>query len=192
VTCDVADEHQLRAAVDATVSRFGGVDILINNAGKHLMKYNQPFGSLGMQELRTLFDVNVFGVVAGTLACEPSMTARGGGVVLNIASIAAHMSSTPYGVSKLTVRGLTIALARELSSKNIRVNAISPGLMATENALGDVPQDIYDQYVEKNQLVHRRGDMSDIVSAMLFLCSDEGSFITGETLSVSGGFPLYI
>jgi NAD(P)-dependent dehydrogenase (short-subunit alcohol dehydrogenase family) len=113
-------------------------------------------------------------------------------VVLNIASIAAHMTSTPYGVSKLTVRGLTIALAGELSSKNIRVNAISPGLMATENAVRDVPEEIFDQFIKQNQLVHRRGEMRDIVSAMLFLCSDEGSFITGETLSVSGGYPLHL
>jgi NAD(P)-dependent dehydrogenase (short-subunit alcohol dehydrogenase family) len=192
VTCDVADEQQVRDAVAEAIERLGGVDVLINNAGKHLMKYNQAFGVLGMEELRALFDVNVMAVVSCTLACEASMAARGGGVVLNIASIAGHMTSTPYGVSKLTVRGLTIALASELSPKNIRVNAISPGLMATENAVSDVPAEFFEQFVQRNQLVHRRGEMRDIVSAMLFLCSDEASFITGETLSVSGGFPLYL
>jgi NAD(P)-dependent dehydrogenase (short-subunit alcohol dehydrogenase family) len=64
--------------------------------------------------------------------------------------------------------------------------------MATENAVSDVPAEFFEQFVQRNQLVHRRGEMRDIVSAMLFLCSDEASFITGETLSVSGGFPLYL
>jgi 3-oxoacyl-[acyl-carrier protein] reductase len=191
-TCDVADERQVQAAVDVGVERFGGIDVLINNAGKHLMKYNQPFGMLGMDEVRVLFDVNVIGVIACTLACQPSMAERGGGSVLNISSIAGHMTATPYGVSKLAVKGLTIALAREMSGSNIRVNAIAPGLMATENAVGDVPDEIFDQFVNQNQLVHRRGEVSDIVSAMLYLCSDDASFITGETLSVSGGFPLQL
>ena len=191
-TCDVADEHQVQAAVDAGVERFGGIDVLINNAGKQLMKYNQPFALLGMDEVRVLFDVNVIGVIACTLACQPSMAERGGGSVLNISSIAGHMSATPYGVSKLAVKGLTIALARELSGSNIRVNAIAPGLMATENAVGELPDELFDQFINQNQLVHRRGEMRDIVNAMLYLCSEEASFITGETLSVSGGFPLQL
>jgi 3-oxoacyl-[acyl-carrier protein] reductase len=192
VPCDVADEEQIQAAVDAAIARFGGIDVLINNAGKHLTKYNQPFGTLGMEEVRVLFDVNVMGVVAGTLACQPSMAERGGGSVLNISSIAGHMAATPYGVSKLAVKGLTIALARELSGSNIRVNAIAPGLIATENAVDDLPDELFDQFINHNQLVHRRGEMRDIVSAMLYLCSDDASFITGETLSVSGGFPLQL
>jgi NAD(P)-dependent dehydrogenase (short-subunit alcohol dehydrogenase family) len=191
-TCDVADEDQIQAAVDAGIARFGGIDVLINNAGKHLTKYNQPFGQLGMDEVRVLFDVNVMGVIAGTLACQPSMAARGGGSVINISSIAGHMAATPYGVSKLAVKGLTIALAREMSSSNIRVNAIAPGLIATENAVGDLPDELFDQFINQNQLVHRRGEMRDIVHAMLYLCSEEASFITGETLSVSGGFPLQL
>jgi len=192
VTCDVADELQIQAAVDAGIARFGGIDILINNAGKHLTKYNQPFGQLGMDEVRVLFDVNVMGVIAGTLACQPSMAERGGGSVINISSIAGHMAATPYGVSKLAVKGLTIALAREMSGSNIRVNAIAPGLIATENAVGDLPDELFDQFINHNQLVHRRGEMRDIVNAMLYLCSEEASFITGETLSVSGGFPLQL
>jgi len=140
-----------------------------------------------MDEVRLLFDVNVMGVIAGTLACQPSMAARGGGSVINISSIAGHMASTPYGVSKLAVKGLTIALARELSGSNIRVNAIAPGLIATENAVDDLPDELFDQFINQNQLVHRRGEMRDIVNAMLYLCSDEASFITGTTLMVDGG-----
>ena len=163
---------------------------MINNAGLHLTKYNQPFGVLSRKEIRSLFDVNVMGVINVTLACWDSMRERGGGVVLNISSMAGYMSATPYAVSKLTVRGLTVAFATELAPDRIRVNAIAPGLMNTENALADLPEPLIDEFTQRLQLVHRLGTMDDIVSAMLFLCSDEASFITGETVKVSGGYPL--
>ncbi|WP_102145734.1 SDR family NAD(P)-dependent oxidoreductase [Mycobacterium hubeiense] len=190
VRCDVADEDQVTAAAAATVDRFGGIDILINNAGLHLTKYNQPFGVLSRSEIRSLFDVNVMGVINTTLACRDAMRDRGGGVVLNISSMAGYMSATPYAVSKLTVRGLTVAFATELAPDRIRVNAIAPGLMNTENALADLPRPMIDEFVYERQLINRLGTMDDVVSAMLFLCSDEASFITGETLKVSGGYPL--
>ena len=190
VDCDVADAEQVDATIATTIDRFGGIDIAINNAGLHLMKYNQPFRALSRNEIRGLFDVNVMGVINVTLACRESMADRGGGVVLNISSMAGYMSATPYAVSKLTVRGLTVAFATELAPDRIRVNAIAPGLMNTENALADLPTPLIDQFVHKLQLVHRLGTMDDIVSAMLFLCSDEASFITGETIKVSGGYPL--
>jgi NAD(P)-dependent dehydrogenase (short-subunit alcohol dehydrogenase family) len=99
------------------------------------------------------------------------------------------MHVSPYAVSKLAVRGLTVALATELAPEAIRVNAISPGLMATENAMEDLPQEMIDDFVQNRQLVHRLGVMDDIVKTMLFLCSDDASFITGETIKVSGGYP---
>jgi 3-oxoacyl-[acyl-carrier protein] reductase len=178
VVCDVADEQQVEAAVEATIDRFNGIDILINNAGKHLMKYNQPFSVLERDELRALFDVNVVGVVNCSVAARPSM--------------ASYLSATPYAVSKLAVRGLTIAFATEFASDQIRVNAIAPGLMATENAIADLPQQIVDDIVDDKQLIHRLGEMDDIVRAMLYLCSDESSFVTGETLKVTGGLPLFV
>jgi 3-oxoacyl-[acyl-carrier protein] reductase len=87
---------------------------------------------------------------------------RGGGVMLNISSMAGYMSATPYAV------------------------AVAPGLMNTENALADLPRPMIDEFVHRLQLVHRLGTMDDVVSAMLFLCSEEASFITGETVKVSG------
>jgi len=190
VSCDVADEHQVDSAVAVTIERFGGIDILINNAGLHLTKYNQPFGVLSRADVRSLFDVNVIGVINCTLACRDSMRDRGGGVVLNISSMAGFMNISPYGVSKLAVRGLTVAFASELAPDRIRVNGIAPGLMNTENALAELPHSLVDDIVRERQLVHRLGTMEDVVSAMLYLCSDEASFITGETLKVSGGYPL--
>jgi NAD(P)-dependent dehydrogenase (short-subunit alcohol dehydrogenase family) len=120
------------------------------------------------------------------------MRDRGGGVVLNISSTAGFLSSSAYGVSKLAVRGLTVAFASELSPDLIRVNGIAPGLTNTENALAEVPHIVVDDVVRDLQLIPRMGTMDDVVSAMLYLCSDEASFITGETLRVSGGYPLII
>jgi 3-oxoacyl-[acyl-carrier protein] reductase len=192
VRCDVADEHQVETAVAAAVARFGGIDILINNAGKHLTKYNQPFSVLERDELRALFEVNVIGVVNCSVAARPSMAARGGGTIVNISSMASYLSGTPYSVSKLAVRGLTIAFAQEFAPDHIRVNGISPGLMATENAMDDLPQELVDQFVNQLQLVPRLGQMDDIVRALLFLCSQDSSFVTGETLKVTGGYPLFL
>jgi NAD(P)-dependent dehydrogenase (short-subunit alcohol dehydrogenase family) len=190
VPCDVADEHSVDAAVAATVERFGGVDVLINNAGLHLTKYSQPFSVLERNEVRRLFDVNVVGTVNCTIACRSTMAARGGGAVLNIASIAAHLASSPYGVAKLAVRGLTVAFATELAPDGIRVNAISPGLMDTPAAMADLPAAMIEDFIKSRQLVKRQGRVDDVVSAMLFLCSDDSGFVTGETLMVSGGYPL--
>jgi NAD(P)-dependent dehydrogenase (short-subunit alcohol dehydrogenase family) len=119
------------------------------------------------------------------------MAARGGGSIINIASIAGYSINSPYGVSKLAVRGLTIAFAREFADAKIRVNAIAPGLIGTETIRAELPE-IFDQFVNVNQLIHRVGAEADIVAAMLFLVSDQASFITGETLKVAGGFPLSI
>jgi NAD(P)-dependent dehydrogenase (short-subunit alcohol dehydrogenase family) len=192
VECDVADEEHVDDAVRKATVEFGGIDILLNNAGKHLTKYNQPFTVLPRHEVRALFDVNVHGIVNCTVACQPSMKARGGGAIVNISSIAGFMATSPYGVSKLAVRGLTMAFATELAADKIRVNAVAPGLMATENALLDLPKELVDRFVGELQLVKRLGQMDDIAKTVLFLCSDDASFITGETIKVSGGYPLAI
>jgi 3-oxoacyl-[acyl-carrier protein] reductase len=183
--CDVSDEVAVDAAIERIAAEFGGIDILVNNAAKHLSKYNQPFSRLARSDVRALFDVNVIGPVNCSVACRAPMAKRpNGGVILNIASVAGHSVSTPYGVSKLAVRGLTTAFAKEFASDRIRVNAVSP------SALADLSPELLKDYADNRQLIHRQGRVADVVSAALFLCSDEASFITGETLKVSAGFPL--
>lgn len=192
IDCDVSQSEQVDRAVAEAVERFGGIDILVNNAGLHLSRYNQPFSSLPRAEIQKLFDVNLHGVVNCSLACQGSMAERGGGAIVNISSMAAYSSASPYGVSKLAVRGLTIAFATEFAQYGIRCNAIAPGLTATENAVADLPQGLVDDIVNERQLIHRLGDVEDIVAMLAFLCSDDASFITGETFKVSGGTPLWI
>jgi NAD(P)-dependent dehydrogenase (short-subunit alcohol dehydrogenase family) len=192
LACDVADDRSVERAVAQTVEQLGGVDILINNAARHLKKYNQPFSLLTRQEIRGLFDVNLMGIINCSLACKPSMSERGGGAIVNMSSAGGYMSSTPYGVSKLAVRGLTIAFATEFSSAGIRVNAIAPTIIPTDGVLAEYSEGEIDQLVNRRQLVRRRGQLEDVTSTMLFLCSEDASFITGETIRVTGGASLSI
>jgi len=190
VGCDVTDEHQAAAAVAAAVEHFGGVDIVVNNAGLHLMHYNQPFAALTHADIRALFDVNVMGVINATLAARPALRDRGGGVVINLSSVAGYLNRTPYGVSKLAVRGLTVAFATELAADGIRVNAIAPGMIDPGATAAGLPDSVVEHIVAERQLVHRVGTAADVVAALRYLCSADAAFITGETLKVAGGYPL--
>jgi NAD(P)-dependent dehydrogenase (short-subunit alcohol dehydrogenase family) len=190
VPCDVSDEQSVSQAVDLATGRFGGIDILINNAGLHGYAYGQPISKLPLDRWRRMLDVNVVGIVICSAACRPSMQARGGGVIINMSSVASMPATTAYGVSKLAVRGLTVGLAQEFAPDGIRVYGIAPGLMDTESVLGELPEFYRDQIVNKQQLIKRMGTPADLVGALLFFCSDGASFITGETLVVGGGHPL--
>ena len=191
VACDVADEAQVRTAVDKTVAAYGGIDILINNAGLHSAEFAQSMETLGVERLRRLFDVNVMGVIICSLAARKAMSGRDGAVIINLSSTASYGCPTAYGVSKLAVRGLTMTLSRDFKEDGIRANAIAPGLMLTDTIRKELPQDIID-VVQAQQLVERDGEEADIVEAMLYLASPKSSFVVGETLRVGGGFTLQI
>lgn len=201
--------------VDATMrhvrDHFGRIDILINNAALHRAKYNQPFTKMDRNDVRAMFDVNVMGIINCSVACHPMLVEAGGGVILNIASTAGHISSTPYGVSKIAARGVTVALASEFGPDNIRVNAISPGFVGSAGSMADLsehqlmamlasqnihlPQQVLDKCTSDDlaqiflslQPLAQEGTMDDVVRAMLYLCSDESAFVTGETIRVAGG-----
>jgi len=191
VPCDVADEAQVTAAMARVVTEHGGIDILINNAGLHSAAYNLPMAALGVPKLHRLFDVNVMGVIICSLAARGAMAGRANAAIINISSSAAYGCYTAYGVSKLAVRGITMTLAHEFKADGIRVNAIAPGLIFTDTIRAELPQQAID-IVMRQQIVPREGEVKDIVEAMLYLVSPRSSFITGETLRVSGGFTLAI
>jgi NAD(P)-dependent dehydrogenase (short-subunit alcohol dehydrogenase family) len=189
--CDVSDEPQVAAVFDAVADFYGGIDVLINNAGLHSAEYNQSMATLGVARLRRLFDVNVMGVVVCSLAARPHLAGRPGACILNISSAAAYGASTAYGASKLAVRGLTITTAHEFGADGIRVNALAPGLHLTDTIRAELsPETI--AWVKAQQILDLDGAESDVVEAALYLCSDRARFVTGETLRVSGGFALTI
>ena len=183
---DVTDEARMSEIMAQAAAIHGGIDILINNAGLHSHEYGQPILKMGLAKVKRLFEVNVIGVIACTLAATPHMKGRAGASIINISSSAAHMHGSAYGDTKLAVAGLTITLARELGPFGIRVNAISPGLMLTETIAAELPPETKAR-VKAMQLIEDDGKEEHIVDAMLFLTSPQAKFITGETLRVTGG-----
>jgi len=183
---DVTAADRLGAIMAEVAGAEGGIDILVNNAGLHSDEYGQPIIKMGLDKVRRLFEVNVIGVVAVTLAAHPYMKGRAGACVVNISSSAAHMGGSAYGDSKLAVAGLTITFARELAPDGIRVNAISPGLILTETIRAELSEATKAR-VKAMQMSQADGDEQDIVEALLFLASNKARFITGETLRVTGG-----
>ncbi len=186
VGLDVADDGGVADMVAGCTDAYGGVDILVNNAGLLHGKWN-TCTDLSPQDWRRIFDVNVIAHVTCAAACRKSMKERGGGVVINISSMAAYSNSaTAYAVSKVAVNGMTMALATDLAQDGIRVNGVAPGMTDTPINRTRRPQAMVEQ-VLSSQLIRRMGQMSDVANALLFLCSDEASFITGQTFLVDGG-----
>lgn len=188
---DVADEDAMLRTMQSVAERYGGIDILINNAGIHSAEANKPIGVLGTARTRRMFEVNVWGVIHCTLAARPFMAGRKDASIVNISSMAAYGSQMAYGVSKLAVRGLTASFAHELGPDGIRVNALAPGLIMTDTIRAELPQEVMNQ-VQAMQIVKRDGAEQDIVGAMLWLISSAASFVTGETIRVSGGATLQV
>ncbi len=185
VAVDVADEASTRALADATISAYGGIDHLVNNAAiYHGMKMA---GLLGIEwdYYKRFMDVNMHGALLCARACAASLVERKGAIV-NQSSTAAWMAAGYYGIAKLALNGITQSLAREFGGQGVRVNAIAPGPTDTEATRKVVPEFIKDQILSQMPL-SRMGTVDDIVGACLFLLSDDASWITGQIIQVDGG-----
>ncbi len=191
VSTDVSRRDDLRACLDAAQADFGGLDILINNAG--ISHRNKPFEEIEEAEFDRLFAVNVKAVYLAIQMALPAFRARGGGVVVNTSSTAAlrpRPGLSVYNSTKGAVNILTKSLAVELAADGIRVNAICPvigetGLLETFMGMADTPEN-REKFVATIPL-GRFSKPSDIADAALFLASDEARFITGVALEVDGG-----
>ena len=186
VRVDISSPESTLAMADATVERFGGIDLLVNNAAIYGDMEFDMLLTVDWDYYRRFMSVNMDGDLVVTRAVYPHMQKRGGGAIVNQSSTAAWLYSGFYGLAKVGINGLTQQLAHELGGMNIRVNAIAPGptdTQATRTQAGDAAHDIV-----KNSLALKRiGQPEDMVGACLFLLSDEASWVTAQILDVDGG-----
>lgn len=191
VRADVADEAQMIAAFAALDAQFGRLDALVNNAG--VLHGPQPFADYSAERMRRVLAVNVFGaMLAAREAVKRMSTARDGrgGSIVNVSSTASRLGApgeyVDYAASKGAVDTLTLGLAKELGDQGIRVNAVRPGLIATDiHASGGRPDRI-------SQFAHtvpmqRGGTPDEVAQAVLWLMSAQAGYVTGALLDVGGG-----
>ncbi|MGI8788127.1 MAG: glucose 1-dehydrogenase [Pyrinomonadaceae bacterium] len=188
---DVSNAENVQAIVDETVSKFGRVDILINNAGISwgAMPEEMPLG-----EWRKVIDVNLTGCFLMAQSVGREMLKNNRGSIINIASIAGITSSANgpfyagYAASKAGLIGLTRELAASWGRRGIRVNAIAPGFF--HSRLADKVIDIYERSIQETNAIPRIGEEGELKGAAVFLASDASSYITGQTIIVDGGMTI--
>jgi 7-alpha-hydroxysteroid dehydrogenase len=185
IACDVTREADLEGAVKTALDAFGGLSILVNNAGGGGPK---PF-DMAMDDFRWGYEINVFSLFRLTQLAAPHMERAGGGTVLNVSSMAGENRNrrmASYASSKAAVNHLTRNIAFDLGAMGIRVNAIAPGAIKTD-ALASVLTPEVEQTMLKHTPLKRLGEAEDIAYAALFLCAPASAWISGQVLTVSGG-----
>jgi 3-oxoacyl-[acyl-carrier protein] reductase len=184
LTADVADAAAVNKMVAVAAERFGRIDILVNNAA---LRAEQPFAEMSLDEWRAVTGVILDGAFNCAKACLPHLKRSDAAVIVNIGGLSAHTGAArrPHVVTaKAGLIGFTRALAHELAPDRIRVNTVTPGLMATPRPAGQ-PEPRHHSLVEA--LIGRRGEPSDIAGVVRFLCGPDAGFITGQNIQVNGG-----
>ncbi len=185
VACDVTDANARKALVDAALSEFGAIHILVNNAGGGGPK---PF-DMSMETFVWAYQLNVFSVFNLAQLCAPHIEKAGGGAILNITSMAGENKSArmaSYASAKAAESHLTRNIAFDLGPQRIRVNAIAPGAIKTAALASVLTPDVESAMLKRTPL-GRLGEGRDIAYAALFLCSPAASWVSGQVLTVSGG-----
>ena len=188
---DVSAEADCTAMAQAVLDHFGRIDGLVNNAGIYSSLVPQPLEDIDVDEWRKVFDVNVLGMFLATRAVLPQMRAQGGGRIVNISS-GTPFKGVPfllhYVASKGAVVAMTKAIAKEVGDTGILVNTVAPGFTMSDGVLANPVQVQKLQEISvKARVIQRDQFPSDVVGAIVFFCSDDSSFITGQSLVVDGG-----
>jgi 3-oxoacyl-[acyl-carrier protein] reductase len=184
IQCDVGDPGQVSAMMAQIQKEFGGLDILVNNAG---ILRDRTIKKMSMEEWETVLRVNLTGAFNCIQHAQPLL--RPQGRVVNISSVAAQvgfLGSANYAASKAGLIALTKVTARELARHQITANAVAPGFINTEIHKG-LSEEIAKNFIAQIP-AGRFGDVEDIAAAVLFLCSPQARYITGQVLHVNGGF----
>jgi NAD(P)-dependent dehydrogenase (short-subunit alcohol dehydrogenase family) len=190
VPCDITRDDDVDAAVGLGTATFGGLDAVLNNAAAYrAIGPKRPLTELTTQDWDVVLRVNVRGTWQVIRAAVPALRARGGGRIVNIASVVARTGAAGfahYVASKAAVEGLTRAAARELGPYGIAVNAISPGLVDNE-ATRAINDPGYIAAIPRTRCLSRDMTPDDLIGAALWLVSPASGFVTGQTLVVDGG-----
>ncbi|MDG1311653.1 MAG: SDR family NAD(P)-dependent oxidoreductase [Porticoccaceae bacterium] len=185
---NVVDENRWQEVIDAAVERFGGLNVLVNNAGIALMR---PISEYSTADYDLQMDVNIRSVFFGCKKALPAMIASGGGSIVNMSSVAA-LRGIPgvsvYGIAKAGVQIFSKGIALEHAADGIRCNSLHPGLIDT-NIQNDSRRDNPDEFEKLGATVPfgRMGYPAEVANCALFLASDESSYVTGAELVVDGG-----
>jgi 3-oxoacyl-[acyl-carrier protein] reductase len=183
--CDVTSETEVDALVQRCVEEFGRIDVMVNNAG---ITRDASMAKMALGDFRAVIDVHLLGAWLGTRAAGQRMREQASGAIVNISSVSGksgNFGQTNYSAAKAGMVGLTKAAAKELARKNVRVNAVQPGLIRTamteampraawESKMADIPME-------------RAGEPREVADAVTFLASDMASYITGAVLEITGG-----
>ena len=184
---DVRDSGQVNAMVEATLKRFGQIDILMNNAGVNKLS---PVWEMDDETWRLVIDVSLTGTFHCTRAVLPSMIERKSGSIISMASVAGWSGSgdgeSHYAAAKAGVMGFTRAVAAEAGPHGVRINAIAPGLVYNEFLERIYPKEFFERFAKRVPL-GRVGEPADVADLALFLASDQSRYITGEVINISGG-----
>jgi 3-oxoacyl-[acyl-carrier protein] reductase len=182
---DVTDRAQVDAMVSTVKSRYGRIDVLVNNAG---ITKDARLQKMTLEQFDAVIDVNLRGVFHCSQAVADTLVEQGSGVILNASSVVGiygNFGQTNYAATKFGVIGFTKTWSRELGPKGIRVNAVAPGFVQTP-ILSTIPEKVLDQMREQVPL-RRLGKPEEIAGVYAFLASDEASYINGAVIEVSGG-----
>lgn len=190
VRCDVRNKDEVEKLMAQTVNRFGRIDILVNNAG-----ITKLVSVLEMDDETwdLVINVNLRGTFYCCRAVLPTMLAQKSGAIVNLSSMMGWLggpTESHYSAAKAGIVGFTKSLAKEVAPQGIRVNAVAPGLIYNEFLGRNVPKEAIDRMTNETP-IGRAGEPEDIAKAVLYLVSDQSSFVVGETLSVSGGLYMH-
>ena len=188
--CDVSDEKDCNKMIETAESLFGGVDILVSNAAIFSELKLQSMMDIPVEEWDRTMAVNIRGVWFSAKAAIPAMQKRGGGSIINIATNRALIGvpmMLHYDASKGAVLAMTRAMAAELGDKNIRVNAVAPGLTMSEQVLKREGIAERNSSIVNKRPLKRTQTPEDLIGSVVFLASDASEFITGQTIIVDGG-----
>ena len=188
VQANISDPASIQPLIDTVVTKFGPIDVLVNNAG--IYEFG-PLEAITPEHFHKQFNTNVLGLLLVTQAAVPHFNPAGGSII-NIGSVVGRMAfpnAAVYSATKGAVDSITVSLSKELGAKKIRVNALNPGLVETEGTQGAgmIGSD-FDRAAAAETPLGRIGQPQDIATAAAFLASADAGWLSGQTIYASGGF----